>query len=194
MDAFQQRGQRDKREPNNQGRRNRTQSRSLSLNYAQRETYSHFSQPRRAPKGNDREVTAHVTSTPQTPTSVATRINAPAATSFASCTRDSMSTPDPSRKLRGSEPGLLDPTQPSRLLRDPASKLYFASFDPFTACQDDGADRMRNLSLHEKLYRPKRVVVEIAPTGSFWRFVPRATKDDGLENEEHWPRIVEICG
>jgi len=129
-----------------------------------------------------------------TPTSVATTINASAATSFVSRTGATMSTPNPPRKLRGSEPGLLDATQPSRLLRDPASKLYFASFDPFLARQDDGADRMRNLSLHEKLYRPKRVVVEMTPTGSFWRFVPRATTDDGLKNEERWPRIVDICG
>ena len=106
-----------------------------------------------------------------------------------------MTTSDPPPRLDGSEPGLLDNTQPSRLLRDPASKLYFASFDPFTAHQDDGAaDRLRNLSLNEQLYRPKRVVVEITPTGSFWRFVPRVTKDDGLKNEEHWPRLTDICG
>ena len=105
-----------------------------------------------------------------------------------------MSTSNLPPQLRGSEPGLLDDTQPSRLLRDPASKLYFASFDPFTARQDDGTDRLRNLSLSEQLYRPKRVVVEITSTGSFWRFVPRVTKDDGLKNEEHWPRLVDICG
>jgi len=105
-----------------------------------------------------------------------------------------MSTANPPPHLRGSEPGLLDDTQPSRLLRDPASKLYFASFDPFTARQDDGADRLQNLSLNEQLYRPKRVVVEITPAGSFWRFVPRVTKDDPLKNEERWPRLVDICG
>ena len=98
------------------------------------------------------------------------------------------------QQLRGSVPGVLDDTQPSRLLRDPASKLYFASFDPFTARQDDGADRLRNLSLNEQLYRPKRVVIEMNPTGSFWRFVPRVMKDDGLKNEEHWPRLVDVCG
>lgn len=97
-------------------------------------------------------------------------------------------------ELRGSKPGLLDSTQPSRLLRDPASELHFASFDPFTARQDDGVDRLRNLSLTEQLYRPKRVVVEITPTGGFWRFVPRVVRDDGLKNEEHWPRLVDICG
>ena len=68
MDAFEQRGKRDKREPNNQGRQNHTQSRSFSLRInAQGENYSHFSQPRQTPSGNDRKVTAHVTSTPQTP-------------------------------------------------------------------------------------------------------------------------------
>lgn len=105
-----------------------------------------------------------------------------------------MPTSNPLPRLRGSKPGLLDDAQPLRLLRDPASQLYFASFDPFTARQDDGADRLQNLSLNEQLYRPKRVVVEITPTGSFWRFVPRATRDDGLKNEEHWPRSVDVCG
>ena len=105
-----------------------------------------------------------------------------------------MSASNPPPQLRGSVPGLLDDTQPSRLLRDPASQLHFASFDPFAARQDDGADRLRNLSLNEQLYRPKRVVVEITPTGSFWRFVPRATKDDSLKNEESWPRLVDVCG
>lgn len=108
--------------------------------------------------------------------------------------RTTMPTLNPPTQLRGLEPGLLDDTQPSRLLRDPASKLYFASFDPFTARQDDGAEKLRNLSLNEQLYRPKRVVVEITPSGSFWRFVPRATRDDGLKNGEHWPRLVDICG
>jgi len=105
-----------------------------------------------------------------------------------------MPTSDPPQQLRGSVPGVLDDTQPSRLLRDPTSKLYFASFDPLTARQDDGAERLRNLSLNEQLYRPKRVVVEITLTGSFWRFVPRVTRDDGRKNEEHWPRLVDICG
>ncbi|KAF9792750.1 hypothetical protein BJ322DRAFT_1103221 [Thelephora terrestris] len=105
-----------------------------------------------------------------------------------------MSTSNPPLQLRGSNPGQLDDTQPPRLLRDPASKLHFASFDPFTALQEDGAERLRNLSLSERLYRPKRVVVEITPAGSFWRFVPRATRDDGLKNEEHWPRLVDVCG
>lgn len=105
-----------------------------------------------------------------------------------------MSTSNPPQKLRGSKPGQLDDTQPSRLLRDPTSLLHFASFDPFTARQDDGAERLRNLSLNEQLYRPKRVVVEITPSGSFWRFVPRVARDDGLKNEEHWPRLVDICG
>lgn len=105
-----------------------------------------------------------------------------------------MSTSDPPPQLRGSKPDQLDNTQSSRLLRDPASELYFASFDPFTARQDDGAERLRNLSLNEQLNRPKRVVVEITPSGNFWRFVPRATKDGGLKSEEHWPRLVDICG
>lgn len=109
-------------------------------------------------------------------------------------TQTVMSTQDPPPQLRGSKPGQLDDAQPSRLLRDPASKLYFASFDPFTARQDDGADRLRSLSLNEQLYRPKRVVVETTPSGSFWRFVPRVAKDDGLKNEENWPRLVDICG
>lgn len=105
-----------------------------------------------------------------------------------------MSTSIQPPQLRGSKPGQLDDTQPSRLLRDSASKLCFASFDPFTARQDDGAEKLRNLSLNEKLYRPKRVVIEMTSSGSFWRFVPRMVKDDGLQSEEHWPRLVDICG
>ena len=105
-----------------------------------------------------------------------------------------MSTSNPPPQLCGSEPGQLDHTQPSRILRDPASKLHFASFDPLTACQDDGTEKLRKLSLNEQLYRPKRVVIEITPSGSSWRFVPRVTRDDVLKHEEHWPRLVDICG
>lgn len=151
-----------------------------------------FPQPERGSKSN-RSRDLNLQNGPSPP-SAATTINASVATSFASRTRVTMSTSNPPPQLRGSIPGLLDATQPSRLLRDPASKLYFASFDPFTARQDDGTHGLRNLSLTEQLYRPKRVVVEITPTGSFWRFVPRATRDDGLRNEEHWPRLVDICG
>jgi hypothetical protein len=37
------------------------------------------------------------------------------------------------RIIRGSKPGLINPTQPSRVLHSPDSKLFFASFDPRTA-------------------------------------------------------------
>ncbi|KII92912.1 hypothetical protein PLICRDRAFT_155823 [Plicaturopsis crispa FD-325 SS-3] len=106
----------------------------------------------------------------------------------------STTTPTPSRSIGGSTPGLLDPTQPARLLRLAGSKLSFASFDPRTAFVGEMPD-MRKLSLKDELYRPKRVVVETTPTGeSFWRFVPSARKEVGVENEGTWPRVIEICG
>ena len=99
------------------------------------------------------------------------------------------------RSISGQCPGLLDPLQPSRLLRVPNSKLSFAAFDPRTATADKDIPDLRKLSINEELYRPKRVVIETAPDGSsFWRFVPRARRDDDAEDEGHWPRVVNICG
>ncbi|KAF7321314.1 RING-type domain-containing protein [Mycena kentingensis (nom. inval.)] len=99
-----------------------------------------------------------------------------------------------SRLLSGCVPGILDPEQAHRLLRRPSSKFSFASFDPGVASSDQNLG-IRNLSLNEELYRPKRVVVETTCTGeSFWRFVPRARLGDGVVDEGTWPRVVDICG
>ncbi|KAF9244937.1 hypothetical protein BU15DRAFT_71296 [Melanogaster broomeanus] len=97
------------------------------------------------------------------------------------------------RTLRGTQPGLLDPSQPSRLLRFPDSKLSFASFDPKTALVEEPDTRKRNST--ESLTPPKRIVIETTPKGaSFWRFVPRARLDEGVQDEGVWPRVVDICG
>lgn len=99
------------------------------------------------------------------------------------------------RVVRGSQPGLLDPSQPSRLLRFPDSKLSFASFDPKTALpeeSDSSAQKTRNTG---NLAPPKRIVVETTSKGaSFWRFVPRARLEQGAQDEGIWPRVIDICG
>lgn len=99
------------------------------------------------------------------------------------------------RIIRGTEPGLLDPTQPSRLLRAPDSKLSFASFDPRTALAGEDIPDLHKLSIGEDLPPPKRIVIETTPKGtSFWRFVPKARLDGGVRDEGFWPRVVDICG
>ncbi|KAG2345594.1 hypothetical protein BDR05DRAFT_116804 [Suillus weaverae] len=99
------------------------------------------------------------------------------------------------RVIRGTKPGLLDPTQPSRLLRAPDSTLSFASFDPRTALAGEDIPDLRKLSIGDDLPPPKRIVIETTPKGtSFWRFVPKARLDGGARDEGFWPRVVEICG
>ncbi|OAX41057.1 hypothetical protein K503DRAFT_854905 [Rhizopogon vinicolor AM-OR11-026] len=109
-----------------------------------------------------------------------------------------MSSAGPSRvprAIRGTEPGLIDPTQPSRVLRSPNSKLSFASFDPRTALAGEDVPDLRKLSIGEDLPPPKRIVIETTPKGtSFWRFVPKARLEEGVRDEGFWPRVVEICG
>ncbi|KAJ6499905.1 hypothetical protein C8R47DRAFT_970689 [Mycena vitilis] len=97
-------------------------------------------------------------------------------------------------RISGTTPGVLDSTQPHRILRRPSSTLSFASFDPRVASADHGWD-MRSLSLNEELYRPKRVVIETTCSGeSSWRFVPRARWDEGVVDEGSWPRVIDLCG
>lgn len=107
------------------------------------------------------------------------------------------------RSISGTTPGILDPSQPARLLRLPASKLSFADFDPSIAHVNPASPgtfpTLQNLSLagESEQYRPKRIVIETTPEGkSFWRFVPRARREDdvSLHDEGSWPRVVEICG
>ncbi|KAG2119559.1 uncharacterized protein F5147DRAFT_664592 [Suillus discolor] len=99
------------------------------------------------------------------------------------------------RTIRGTEPGLLDPTQPSRLLRAHDSTLSFASFDPRTALAGEDIPDLHKLSIGEDLPPPKRIVIETTPKGtSFWRFVPKARLDADVRDEGFWPRVIEICG
>ncbi|KAH7907722.1 hypothetical protein BJ138DRAFT_1116438 [Hygrophoropsis aurantiaca] len=100
----------------------------------------------------------------------------------------------PMRKLRGSTPGLLDPSQSKRLLRFGGS-LSFASFDPHTAHAVSDVPDIQILSIDEDLPPPKRIVIETTPNGtSFWRFVPKASLEEGVTDEGLWPRVVNICG
>ena len=97
------------------------------------------------------------------------------------------------RILRGTQPGLLDPSQPSRLLRFPDSKLSFASFDPKTALPEESSSQKSNNS--STLAPPKRIVIETTSKGvSSWRFVPRARLEEGAQDEGVWPRAIDICG
>jgi hypothetical protein len=92
--------------------------------------------------------------------------------------------------ISGATPGLLDPTQPTRLLRHPTHRLSFASFDPLTATAASD-QRRRSIQLHGS----NRVVIETTPDGeSFWRFVPSARQENRSVDEGDWPRVVKICG
>ncbi|RPD68635.1 hypothetical protein L226DRAFT_495510 [Lentinus tigrinus ALCF2SS1-7] len=100
------------------------------------------------------------------------------------------------RQLQGSKPGLLDPTQPARILRHPNSTLCFAAFDPLAA---SGHAHPRKRTDADPA-RPKRIVIETTPGNrmpSRWRFVPRARRAPGTpgsEDEGVWPRLVIVCG
>jgi len=99
----------------------------------------------------------------------------------------------PSIRLDGAEPGILDKTQRSRLLRRQTSTLSFASFDPYVATPRD--PDISQLSLDEDKCRPKRIVIENVPGhGSFWRWVPSARKQEGVDDEGNFPRLIELCG
>lgn len=91
--------------------------------------------------------------------------------------------------LFGTTVGVLDPTQPARLLSSPDAKLSFASFHP------RAAGNSSRLSAHDELCTSKRIVVETLPTGeSFWRWVPRARGVQSVEEEGRFPRVIDICG
>ncbi|KIK67425.1 hypothetical protein GYMLUDRAFT_156896 [Collybiopsis luxurians FD-317 M1] len=103
--------------------------------------------------------------------------------------------PSSSRKLTGSVPGQLDPSQRDRLLTFTKSSLSFASFNPHTATSLNLPPDARRLSLNDDLSNSRRIVIEHSPTGeSFWRFVPKAQRDPGVVNEGQWPRIINVCG
>ncbi|KDR75897.1 hypothetical protein GALMADRAFT_68821 [Galerina marginata CBS 339.88] len=96
--------------------------------------------------------------------------------------------------VSGSVPGILDPTQPSRLLRYSNSTLSFASFDPDIAAPI-GISRLGSLSLSDEQCPPKRIVIETIPgKGTFWRWIPRARKVEHVMDEGTFPRVVLLCG
>ncbi len=99
------------------------------------------------------------------------------------------------RSIIGSQPGMVDPSQRQRLLHFPTSTLSFASFNPRTASSNNDLPDLHKLSLHDQLNTAKRVVIETGPNGeSFWRFVPKARRDEGVTDEGVWPRCVSLCG
>ncbi|GBE81092.1 predicted protein [Sparassis crispa] len=103
----------------------------------------------------------------------------------------------PPRPLFGTIPGLLDPSQPDRLLRVPDATLSFASFHPLAASRADNISNRRKPFSYDELSPPKRIVIETIPGpngGNLWRFVPRARLEHGVESEGSWPRTIEICG
>ena len=99
------------------------------------------------------------------------------------------------RNLSGSRPGILDPTQPARILREKGATLSFAAFDPLAATGSSNHRRKPRVPDFETA--PKRIVIEIPPLGSIgpprWRFVPRARRAPGVESEGVWPRKVMLC-
>ncbi|KXN84405.1 hypothetical protein AN958_12664 [Leucoagaricus sp. SymC.cos] len=98
------------------------------------------------------------------------------------------------RKISGTQPGILDPTQPSRLLRSHGARLSFVVFDALTANAGYVQDNTKH-RLNTELYRPKRIVVETTPSGECtWCFVPDAERENGVVDEGVWPRIVDLCG
>ncbi|KAF5316902.1 hypothetical protein D9611_003889 [Ephemerocybe angulata] len=96
----------------------------------------------------------------------------------------------------GPTPGVLDPTQKARILRDTTSTISFSAFDPLTAGgQDASLNLQRRLNIQDDRPAPKRIVIEISRTGqSTWRFVPRARREEGVDDEGIWPRVLDICG
>ncbi|TFK25738.1 hypothetical protein FA15DRAFT_755645 [Coprinopsis marcescibilis] len=95
----------------------------------------------------------------------------------------------------GTTPGILDISQPQRILREPGSRLLFASYDALTAGGQGANLDFRKLSLDEESYKPRRVVIEISQAGACsWRFVPKAQLEEGVPDEGRWPRVIDICG
>ena len=91
--------------------------------------------------------------------------------------------------LRGTQPGLLDPSQSSRLLVDPQASLHFATFDGSIA---NGDPRNSESPPNER----RRIVIETFHGRSDpcrWRFVPPALMSPGLQSEGTWPRVISIC-
>ncbi|RDX44264.1 hypothetical protein OH76DRAFT_1487217 [Lentinus brumalis] len=96
----------------------------------------------------------------------------------------------PPRFLGGVMPGMLDPSQPSRILIHPSASLHFATFDPLT-----GRGQGNPAVDAPAVGFPKRIVVESVPgVGNRWCFVPAARLAPGVWSEGIFPRFVMICG
>ncbi|KAG9221127.1 hypothetical protein CCMSSC00406_0005434 [Pleurotus cornucopiae] len=107
----------------------------------------------------------------------------------------SSSTTPPLRILSGSLPGLIDPSQRTRLLRGSNGQLIFATHDARAASAHFDVEDVRKLDINDTPLRPKRIVIEISSSGYCrWRFVPKARLEDGVVDEGTWPRVVNICG
>ena len=108
--------------------------------------------------------------------------------------------------LSGTIPGVLDPSQSSRLLRTPSTLLFFAAFDPLTA-RGNGFPNFASLHIDPKASKRthpepmtssngKRIVIETDPENGVcsWRFVPRAKTEGVFLDEGSFPRLVKLCG
>ena len=80
-------------------------------------------------------------------------------------------------------------------MREKGATLSFAAFDPLAATGT--STHRRKPRVHDFETAPKRIVIEIPPSGSIgpprWRFVPRARRAPGVDNEGAWPRKVILC-
>lgn len=92
--------------------------------------------------------------------------------------------------LGGCTIGVLDHTQPRRILNSPESRLHFATYHPLAG----SAARPTNASCQPSSY-PGRIVVETLSDGScVWRPVPLAVGADSISDEGSWPRLINLCG
>jgi hypothetical protein len=92
--------------------------------------------------------------------------------------------------LMGPKPGLLDATQPGRLLLDSGSSLLFATLDPRLA----HTSVVDSMSKNGKYKLSGRIMIETLANGNiFWCFVPLSNLAIGLSDEGQWPRLVNHC-
>lgn len=96
--------------------------------------------------------------------------------------------------LKGTKPGLLDPTQAERILGSPHSTLSFAVFSSDTAMGNHPRDSITDTLVD--MFPSKRIVIEtLSGRISQWRFVPRAIGQPGVDTEgAPWPKVVDLCG
>ncbi|PIL36210.1 transporter [Ganoderma sinense ZZ0214-1] len=85
------------------------------------------------------------------------------------------------RSLTGSRPGILDPTQPARILREKGATLSFAAFDPLAATGSGNHRPKPRVPDFETA--PKRIVIEIPPLGSIG---PPRWSEPVIFSEDQW--------